>query len=364
MPKIVSEAFFTVRRRDKAMTNSHTKKTNGKKAALIAAASVLAFVILVLVGARAYFRLPVSRYYQASEKGFVIPGLKDGFVPQGLDFDDRSDCFFVTGYMDDGSASPIYLVQREQSDSVKTVWLAKESGEAFTGHAGGIAVKGDYIYIAGGADYCVYAYSYDAVMEAEDGSSVACVGAVSTGTKEDGTRVSALAVDDDYLYAAEFYREPQYPTHASYKMTTANGDYQQALAVAYALSDETDSVCGVDPAPAFCYSLPDQVQGMCFDDGKIYLSTSYGVSFSHIYVYDGNTDSAWKTEMTLQGETVPVYALDSGVLLNDIKLAPMSEEIVFADDRLYTMCESASDKYFFGKLTSAKWCYATDVEKY
>ena len=41
----------------------------------------------------------------------------------------------------------------------------------------------------------------------------------------------------------------------------------------------------------------------------------------------------------------------------------MSEEIVLVDGKTYVMCESASDKYKFGKFTGAKWCYATDLTK-
>ena len=37
----------------------------------------------------------------------------------------------------------------------------------------------------------------------------------------------------------------------------------------------------------------------------------------------------------------------------------MAEEIEFVNDEMLTLCESASKKYKFGKLTGAKWCYAT-----
>ena len=42
----------------------------------------------------------------------------------------------------------------------------------------------------------------------------------------------------------------------------------------------------------------------------------------------------------------------------------MAEEIAAVDGKLYTMCESATNKYIFGKFTSAKYCYATDLSKY
>ena len=61
---------------------------------------------------------------------------------------------------------------------------------------------------------------------------------------------------------------------------------------------------------------------------------------------------------------VPLYVLDGSTLKGDIKLAPMAEEIVIENGKLYTMCESATNKYIFGKFTSAKYCYATDLSKY
>lgn len=48
----------------------------------------------------------------------------------------------------------------------------------------------------------------------------------------------------------------------------------------------------------------------------------------------------------------------------EFKLAPLAEEILVVDGKLYTMCEAATDKYIFGKFTSAKYCYATDISKY
>lgn len=42
-------------------------------------------------------------------------------------------------------------------------------------------------------------------------------------------------------------------------------------------------------------------------------------------------------------------------------IPPMAEEIVFVDGKMLTMCESASNKNFFGNLTGGRWCYATDV---
>lgn len=339
------------------------KKLSPWQIVCIVFSALAVLVAIILLGARAYFRLSVSDYYRASEKTFEIAGLSDGFVPQGMDFDERSGCFFVTGYMDDGSASPIYLIEKESGELKKTLCLATEEGEAFDGHAGGLSVHGSYIYVAGGGDRCLYVYSYDHVMAAKDGDAISCLGEFSTKIGgEDSIRVSFTATDEERIYVGEFYREDNYSTPESHKLTTENGDYHQALCVAYAFSDDADAVFGIKSEPLFAYSLTDAVQGMCFREGEVYLSTSYGLSFSGIYGYD--TSKLTEKEITLSGVTMPLYSLDSAALIKSIKAAPMSEEIEFVDGKLYTMCESASNKYIFGKFTSSKWCYATDVDAY
>ncbi|MBQ8331671.1 MAG: hypothetical protein IJX94_04155 [Clostridia bacterium] len=332
------------------------------KVLCVVLASLIVLAGLVLLGARAYFRLPAGEYYKASEKGFEIPGLGDNFVPQGMDYDDRSACFFVTGYMSDGAASPVYLIKHPGGEPDKTVHLATKDGKDFDGHAGGLTVHGDYVYIAGGSDYCLYVYSYAEILQAADGAKIHCLGEFSTGRKEDGIRVSFTASDEVHIYVGEFYREGNYSTPESHKLTTAAGDYQQAFAVAYAFSDGEDAVFGIAPTPVVAYSLPDCVQGMCFQDRKIYLSTSYGTSFSYIYEYN-KEDAVKQKDITLMGTELSLYALDSDALEEEYKLPPMAEEIEFVDGKLYTMCESASNKYIFGKLTSSKWCYATDLDK-
>ena len=53
-----------------------SKKTGSKakKAVITVLIVLVALVAIVFIGARIYFRAPVSSYYKASEKAFVIPG--------------------------------------------------------------------------------------------------------------------------------------------------------------------------------------------------------------------------------------------------------------------------------------------------
>ncbi|MBQ1554203.1 MAG: hypothetical protein IIZ68_01965 [Clostridia bacterium] len=317
---------------------------------------LLILAAVVVIGARCYFRFPVQEYYQLSEKAFKIPDCNEGFVAQGIAYDDKTDCFFVTGYMTDGSASPIYVVSRRSGEAKRTRMLGTD-GQPFACHAGGLSVTEQYVYIAGGADGCLYVYDRAAVLSAETDETIPCLGTFRTALG-DGTDIGVAftTIHDGKLYVGEFYREQNYPTAKSHKLTTSAGDYNQALAVAYEFSDAEDAVFGLSPQPVVAYSLPDLVQGMCFANRSIYLSTSYGLAFSQILIYD-------EGKLTPNGEIagLPLYELDSATLTKSQKLPPMSEEIEFlpSEGKLFTMCESASNKYIFGKLTGGEWCYAT-----
>ncbi len=319
---------------------------------------VFAGIILVtLVAARCYFRLPVQKYYEASEKAFKIPDCNAGFVAQGISYDVDSSSFFVTGYKTDGSASPIYVVNKNNG-SFKSVSMLTRNGDPFVCHAGGLSVTDNYVYVAGGSDGCVYVYDRKEILSASNDDTVTCLGRFETKLG-DGTDIDVAftTVHDGKLYVGEFYRDPNYPTEKSHKITTRSGDYNQALAVAYEFSDDQGALFGLSQNPTSAYSLPDLVQGMCFHNGKIFLSTSYGISFSNILAYD-------EKSLEQHGEIagIPLYELDSSALSYSMKLPPMSEEIEFipGEDKMYVMCESASNKYIFGKLTGGQWCYATE----
>ena len=334
---------------------TETKKV--KRRWLIPVMIVTAFLLLLLA-AREYFRLPVLDYYRTSEKSFRIPGLDDGFVPQGLSYDADANLFFVAGYQKDGSASPVYTVSLTDG-TVNRTQLLNADGTSFTGHAGGLSVHGEYVYIAGGDDNCVYVFSHSDILSASE-EGVPCLGSFETALPDDdGINVAFTAVHDGKLIVGEFYREQNYPTPESHKITTSSGDYNTALALAYEFTDDTDNRFGLAAAPCAAYSLPGLVQGMCFYGGTAYLSTSYGLAFSHIYAYD---TSALAPQGTIAD--VPLYAMDSASLIDTLKFPPMSEEIEVLDGWLYTMCESASQKYLFGKLTGGAWCYATPLTDY
>lgn len=330
---------------------------------LIALGSLIALLGLVLVGAIGYFKLPVASYYAASDKAFVIPDIMEGYVPQGMHYCEDEQTLLLSGYRADGAASPIYVVEAGEQDHGKLlhkVTLKNEDGTDFVGHGGGIAKYGDFVYVAGD-EAVLYVYSYADIMAAENGGSVKCKGSISLKYSEQDYLIPAfVTVYKDTLFVGEFYREEVYPTPESHHVTTAAGDTNYAIGVSFALSELEEF--GVVNVPMAAYSLPKQVQGMTVVGDCVYLSTSWGVSFSHILEYD-MSKLPTQGSMSVFGITVPLFVMDSASLIKDHKIAPMSEEMVILDGKLHVLSESASNKYIFGRLTGGKWCYATDMEK-
>ena len=319
---------------------------------------IVIFLLLAMLGIRLFFRIPVMNYYQASEKGFKIPGLAKGLVPQGISWDKEDNMFLVTGYQKDGSSTCIWRVDKDTGNALGSVILLDEFGQNLVIHAGGLSVHKDYVYVAAGENDCLYVFSRSEIVKAGDGQTVDTLGRFHLST-EDGVaiQVAFTTVTEDGLIAGEFYREPNYRTPDSHKFTTPAGDYLQAIALEYKFSDSPDSVFGLEMLPSKAYALPDLTQGMAAKDGKIYTSQSYALAFSTIGVYDIS-----KLQEIGEFADVPLYALDSASKIKDLKFPPMSEEIEFVDGKMYTMCESASSKYIFGIFTGGEWCYSTRVE--
>ena len=324
------------------------------------AGMAVAVIILLLLLVRCFFRLPVRDYYKSSRKVFEIPDIGNGYIAQGISYDDSSDMFFLTGYMKDSSASPIYIVSREDGALKKSLHLNDSAGNPLVIHAGGLTAHGDYIYVAGNLGDDLYVFDKNEALNAEDGAGINCLGTYNVRLSDnDYVEIAFTTVSDGKLYIGEFFRQENYPTLQSHHLTTPGGDENTALMVGIPFSTDEGSLFGLSDKPVEAYSIPSLAQGACFKDNKIYLSTSYALSFSNVYVYNdmkktGQTINVLDTE-------VPLYFLDSSTLFKTLKLPPMSEEIEIVGDEMFTQCESASDKYIFGKITGGKYIYATKI---
>lgn len=307
------------------------------KTVMIILLTVILLFMLTVLGLNAAKFLIYPDYYARAKAVAKIPGFDDGFVCQGIAASDDADTILVSGYMKDGSASRIYVTDVENKSHYVTL---AHGGEPHTGHAGGITVSNGVIYVASSKKINVI--SLDTVLNAKNGAEVEFEEIIATNNS-----ASYIYSDDKYLYVGEFHDGGKYVTEHPYE--TPEGMHH-AIVSRYSLTDLSK--------PDMIISVRDKVQGICFTpDGKIVLSTSYGLADSVYYVYS-ETDLI-KSENTLDG--CDVYYLSGEP--RTIKGPAMAEGLDMRGDKIITLTESASEKYLFGKLFFADNIIAIDYNK-
>lgn len=239
--------------------------------------------------------------------------------------------------MKDHSASRLYITDKNNESYFVSL---SSNGKAFKGHAGGVATTGDNIYLASGDT--IYTFSLSEVLNSENGAIID----IGEGI-EVNNQASFVYTDETHLYVGEFHDGENYITEHPYQ--TNDGKYY-AIISRYPLNDLT--------TPNKIYSIRNKVQGACFTpDGKVVLSTSYGLTSSVFYVY--NEADAVDSGQTLDG--APVYYLNN--CLNEIKGPAMSEDLDYYDGKVITLFESACNKYIFGKFFFANKIVSLDINK-
>ncbi|MBQ8146884.1 MAG: hypothetical protein IJ039_08890 [Clostridia bacterium] len=330
------------------------KKTLKIIGAILIAIFVLA--MLVVLGFKAYDRIKYDSFYDHAEKEFYIPGLDEGFVPQGFEYMEEEHVFLACGYMSNDKCSRVYVIS-DDGDEYYYTDLKRENTDPYLGHTGGITYYKDCAYITGsdGID----------VFDLNDILDPSIKFTYQRGTIDTfGIDPAFCYIYDGELITGSFYKAGDYETPVSHHYTTASGDTNKAMMVAFDLINSTKVEYYVDPKPVAAYSIPSFVQGVCVtDDGKLILSTSWGLTTSKLHVHDldkvfatTNSDFA-KTALGLE-YNIPLYSVDSSTFVETIEAPPMAEEIVYLDNKIWIYNESACNKYIFGKLTTGNYLFS------
>ena len=306
------------------------------KVGIVVAVTAILLPVLIIGGLNAAKFVIYKDYYSLKTNICKNPGLSDGCVCQGLAADEENGIFLISGYMDNSEASRIYVTNEENESHYVSLY---KGGEAFTGHAGGVAVTRGIVYLA--SESRIYRIPLSSILLSEDGQRVE----IGEGVRVNN-HASFVFTNEEYLYVGEFNNGDKYVTDHPYD--TPEGKHY-AIISRYPIDDLT--------SPDKIYSVRDKVQGACFTpDGKVVLSTSYGITDSVYYVY--NEADATDSGMTLDG--APVYLLYDAV--KEIKGPAMSEDMDYYRGMAISLSESASDKYRFGKLFFANKIYGLDVD--
>ena len=279
-------------------------------------------------------RIDYSNY---TEMLFEVPGLDDGFIPQGICFVENMGMFAISGYMPDDADgnsqfSRIYFVNPETNESKMFVI------DNYSGHAGGIACHENDLWISSGGSEStngkIYHFTLD-MFTAESGSAVSFDGYFSVPVKG-----SVLYCDGKKLWATEFYNSDNKVNEAHHYGSN------HAWSCGYDLPIDVDYSAKEQFVPDVVLSVPDKVQGMAItDDGEVIFSTSYGrKNDSKMYVFeeylnwDTNTVNVFDSDVTL-------YVSKKKNRIVSFKMPTLMEGLDYYNGKLYIIFESGSKTY-------------------
>lgn len=279
-------------------------------------------------------------YEDYTEYPCQVPGLQDGFIPQGICFIEKLGMFAISGYMPndaDGNKqnSRIYFVNPETDESKMFII------DDFTGHAGGIACYENDLWISSGGSSStngkIYHFTLD-MFACESGTAVAYDGYFSVPVKG-----SVLYCDGEKLWVSEFYNNDK----DSNKVNEAHHyGSNHAWSCGYDLPIDIDYSAKEKLVPDVVLSIPDKVQGMSVTaDGEVIFSTSYGRrNNSKMYVFENYTE--WDTNTVNVFDTdVTLYVAKKKNRIISFKMPTLMEGIDYHNGKLYVIFESGAKTY-------------------
>ncbi len=296
-----------------------------------------------------------SQFNSLAEKEFAIPGLSSGFTPQGLDYEETDNIFLVCGYMNNGSASRVYVVDENIPENNKYITLTFEEKD-YKGHAGGIATDGTSVWIVG--EGVVNRFLYSDLKNAQNGEKIEIKDKFESKNGAD-----FVLVDNNSLWVGEFHRSGKYDTNKSHKIEIEKNQFNYALTFKYNINE--NNTYGLESTtPVLALSHCSLVQGMEITDGKILLSCSYSLPDAHIYIYENILSKSSSKNFTYDEENeIPLYILTRDDLIGQVTTPSMSEEIVIANNKLFVLFENACKKYSLFTREKLVNVYSFTLEK-
>ena len=292
--------------------------------------------------------LQLRDFYNNSEAAFIIPGLKEGFIPQGLFYEEEHDIFLISGYYKDKTQPSRIIVVDGEGNFIKSVGCQGKKNKA-TGHFGGIAVFEDNVYIA--TTSVTHVLSLSKILEADDDAYVPIEAELYTDTT-----CSYVNVCDGVLYIGEFtdinFTDIKEATNI-YK--AKNGEMYFSRVNAFILDENAPWGIKADKideennmVPDFALTSPFKIQGMTrLPDGKIvYTASSTPVTNSRVYLYEDVTKGTPDEIIKVAGQDVPLYYCQKADRIAQYRVPTFLEEItVHPDGNVYIITESAASPY-------------------
>ena len=324
----------------------------------------------------------------------VIPGLsnEDDYVTQGMAYYPQKDWMLITAYhgntAEAATANPsmVFCIDNVTGEFVAMFSFINVDGTANTDHGGGIAISENNIYYACGDKDRKIAYAPLSALdgienEADKYREIQLVAEqdfyeIGSVTKSDKTAYTAyVCYDQGVLWTGNFYDEGAVLGFIAADYNAPANDAANSMVWGYRLSGSTPAeewanlmgATGKDCQgnPSYVVALSDNIKDVQYavvDNGKIYISQSYGTGkgtmsvsvggmddYSHLTVADidlsvpGNKTITFKTDANGTTRTVnDAYHVN---WYQTFDFMPMSEGLCVINDYVFMTFESACYKY-------------------
>ena len=238
-------------------------------------------------------------FLSRAEKAYLIPGLNEAAIPQGMDYCGENGLIYISAYFKADAVPSVIVALDAQSGSFAAEYrLYNSDGSPFSSHVGGLAAAGDKLYVSAKLDndgnYSVAVIPLDR-LPAEGSHDLVIESTVALPVSP-----SFLNYSGDILWVGNFYH------------------------------------------PSADYGLS---RGMDFT-----TETADGEYGCYILGYDLDLDQP-DGSVPVGGSQVPVYILDSLVLREAITAMPMTEGLTTGPDgNVLVLFESGAMAYKDGKF--------------
>ena len=265
-----------------------------------------------------------AKLYQ-SKYTSIMPGVKSTdvngntcktMVPQGICI--AKDYLLISAYDSNGKYKSVLYVMSNSEPSNRKYLMTLVL--PISGHVGGIAFDGSYVWVANGKKVSSIKYSTlkskvtSAVSDKKSSVSISFSTSCSVLTQ-----ASFMTYYDNLLWVGLFTEK-------------GKGDGNM---YGYKISSDRKSL-----SKKYRMTVPDRTQGACFKDGYLFLSRSYSRNVgSSTYI---SQMRIYKPSFSKPTSAGLIYKNDAK---KTITLPPMSEGIVAGSTYIYNIFESCATKY-------------------
>ena len=301
-----------------------------------------------------YSILPAYKDFASiAKREYLVPGLNEGIVPQGMDVWEEKNLLLISGYFDEAtntSGSPssmIVAVDLKTGEMAGKYCLKNVDGTDHLRHVGGLAVTKKNVFLANGS--ILFRIPLSQIEALGKSGELNIVEEIKVPT-----RASFCNYSNGVIWVGDYQDNDKHPTPEWRYMTNNDGKLYKAWTVGYKVKDtesefssENWSASTMEYAtPDYVLSMTKQIQGFAFIDGQFVLSQSGGRNNnSTLLIYKNVLNNEQDASLTLNDQSVPVWFLDSGVSVRNYTILPMSEAVASYNGKLLVLFETGTKKY-------------------